>query len=133
MEEVTFFKMTDVANTSSISNAIDWALQQCGEYVHKPTKPVQNINNSTDAKKYVVALEEYEKKLEEYKIDVEIYKKRENEINLVITDFIKELSGLNTIPERYRDKVYAKAYSDGHSSGFYEIYIQLLDLVEFFN
>lgn len=133
MEEVTLKKLIEITNTSSVSNAIDWAFEQQCEYILKPTKPVQSINSSTDAKKYAIALEEYEKNLESYKIDIEIYKKRENEINLVITEFIKEMSGLNTIPEQYRDKVYAKAYSDAHSYGYDSVYIELLDLVEIFN
>lgn len=36
------------------------------------------------------------------------------------------------IPEKYREKVKAYAYQEGHSSGWSEIYNYVLDLVEIF-
>ena len=53
-------------------------------------------------------------------------------VDALILAFIKKESGLNDIPEQYQNKVFSKAWSDGHSSGYYEVYQQLCELVEIF-
>jgi len=57
----------------------------------------------------------------------------ENDINDVIIEYIKSESGLGKVPEQYRDKLYRIAYERGHSSGFYEVYQELCELVDIFN
>ena len=54
------------------------------------------------------------------------------EVNVLIEGFIKKESGLFDIPEQYQNKVYYRAYSDGHSAGYYEVYQKLCELVEIF-
>jgi len=61
------------------------------------------------------------------------YNQQCNEINALITEFIIVESGLDKIPEQYRDKVYSKAYENGNRSGFYEIYLELCSLVSIFS
>jgi hypothetical protein len=51
----------------------------------------------------------------------------------LLTIKLKEDSGLNTIPEQYRDKVYAYAYEQGHSSGMSEVSIYLERLLQIFD
>ena len=126
-------KMKEIACTSTIYDAIHWALEQGLELPKIPKKPIIHINNSSDAKQYAIELEEYEKKYAEYEDNFYEYKKIKIAIENVIVEFIKEMSGLNDIPEQYRDKVYSKAYEYGHSSGLSEVYNTLLDLVEIFN
>jgi len=47
--------------------------------------------------------------------------------------YIKDIAGLNTIPKQYQEKVWSKAYSDGHSNGYVEVYNCLNNLLEIFN
>lgn len=54
-------------------------------------------------------------------------------VNNLIEEYILEESGLNTIPEQYRDKVGRYAYDVSHSSGHYEVYQTLCELVKIFN
>lgn len=58
---------------------------------------------------------------------------RIKEINITIQDFIKHISGLNKVPEKYRGSVYIKACLEGHSNGFYGIYQELCKLVTWFS
>ena len=78
-------------------------------------------------------LKNMKKKYAEYEVRYFEYKKVKIAIENVAVEFIKEMSGLNEIPEQYRDKVYSKAYEYGHSSGLSEVYNTLVDLVEIFN
>lgn len=133
MEEVTIKKMEEIAYTSTVYDAIHWALNQELEFPKTPKKPIANISNSSNAKQYAIELEEYEKKYAEYEVRYFEYKKVKFAIENVAVEFIKEMSGLNEIPEQYRDKVYSKAYEYGHSSGLSEVYNTLVDLVEIFN
>lgn len=78
-------------------------------------------------------MEKYSLKEEKYKQAQNSCRQKEFEMNDIIEQFIKDLSGLNSIvPEKYRDKVYQKAYDDGHSAGYYEVYLHLQDLVVIF-
>jgi len=55
-------------------------------------------------------------------------------ISNIIEEFIKDVSGFNkTVPDDKKSKVYSKAWEDGHSSGYYEVYLCLLSLVELFD
>ena len=47
--------------------------------------------------------------------------------------YIREKSGLNDIPEDKRSKVYSLAWDRGHSSGYAEVYNELVSLVDLFN
>lgn len=118
-----------------VSTAIDYAKMQYGAYpannLRKPVLPVK-LNSEIIAKYYTDYLE-YEELVKKQGKKQTDYNRRVNEINDVIIEFIKEESGLNTIPEQYRDKVYGKAYQDSHGSGFYETYLQLCSLVEIFS
>ena len=133
MEEVTLKKMEEIVSTSTVYDTIYWALNQGLEFPKLPKKPIANITNSSNAKQYAIELEEYEKKYAEYEVRYFEYKKVKFAIENVAVEFIKEMSGLNEIPEQYRDKVYSKAYEYGHSSGLSEVYNTLVDLVEIFN
>lgn len=133
MENVTIKKMEEIAYSSTVYDAIYWALNQKLEFPKAPKKPIANISNSSNAKQYAIELEEYEKKYAEYEVRCFEYKKVKIAIENVAVEFIKEMSGLNEIPEQYRDKVYSKAYEYGHSGGLSEVYNTLVDLVEIFN
>lgn len=48
-------------------------------------------------------------------------------------NYVKDLAGLFDIPEQYQANVWSLAYQRGHSSGYSEVYTNLVDLVEIFN
>lgn len=101
----------------------------------KPANPRRHLSEftSTELLEYAKEMERYEASLTEYKAVEKEYNARKTLINSIIEEYIREVSGLNSIPEQYQDKVYSRAYSDGHAYGFSEIYNILLGLVEIFN
>ena len=64
---------------------------------------------------------------------MQAYNNVKHDINNIIEEYIREESGLNNIPIQYRDKIYNKAWQDGHSDGFYSVYQHLTELVNIFN
>jgi hypothetical protein len=134
MENVTIEKLKEIAFNNNVYNAIEWATKQYGDYPRKPNKPPLRINaNSSEVKAYAALLEVWENDCLEYDLKYSEYKLRISEIDDVIVEFIKEQSGLLNIPKQYQDKVYSKAYCDGHSEGHYGIFQCLEDLVDIFN
>ena len=123
-------------DSGSIYNTIKWAFDSKEvQYPINPTKPhLSPKHTSEDAKQYAINLDKYETiEYPKFREEKAKYQAERNEIESVVIEFIKEESGLNTIPEQYRDKIYSKAYKDGHSGGYYEVYNHLLDLIEIFN
>ena len=130
METVTLEKMKQQEH---ISNAIEWALQKRGEYPKRPNKPnLPTKHSSIEAAQYAIDLQVWEKSKQEYDEVLNLWKSSENEIADVIVEFIKDEAGLETVPKQYRDKLYSKAHEDGHSSGYYEVYLKLSSLIEIF-
>lgn len=130
MEKVTLEKLKEF---KTVFNAIDWAKNQYEDYPKIPIKPILSPDHtSTNLEEYIEALRQYDKEKITYNEKLKTYKERQRNINDVITNYIKEEAGLDIIPEQYRDKIYQKAYDDGHSSGYYEIYINLCELVDIF-
>lgn len=104
-------------------------------YVSKPIAPRLKDKTPTkeDMEDYSKAVILYEKELEEYTFKNEFYRQESNRLWNLLEEKIKEDSGLNDIPEQYRNKVYSYAYQEGHSSGMGEVYNYLIELVEIFN
>lgn len=119
----------------NINTAIEYATMQYGAYpANNLRKPVLAVKHDSEViAKYYAEYMEYEKAVVKANNKQKAYRYKVNEINEVIIDFIKEESGLNTIPEQYRDKVYSKAYENGHGNGFYEIYLELCSLIDIFS
>lgn len=108
-------------------------LDQIGPYPQKPTKPVLMAGaNSEDIRKHADAFEVYEKEFAEFEEKRINYYDHRGEIENQIKELIKDRAGLDSIPEQYRAKVWAKAWEDGHSSGFHDVYLELCDLVDIF-
>ena len=118
-----------------VNEGIKYAKSFYATKAERPIKP-KAPNSSATSDDYVA----YAKSLKEYEIDYSKYQESYKEVmknnaivNGVIEEFIKDAAGLfDYVPEQYIDKVYAKAYEMGHSSGYYEVYIQLEDLVDIF-
>lgn len=119
----------------NVSAAIKHAREtQTLKYPDKPAKPSPGKNiTSAEVRVYADLLEAYEKELKIYNKNLGAYQKESTEINNIIEEYMKEISGLNSIvPADRRDKVWGKAWSDGHSSGYYEVYTYLRELVNIF-
>jgi hypothetical protein len=104
-------------------------------YVNKPKEPLLITNKPTKEE-----IEDYAKKVEQYHLDSAEYKDKNDLYKIesrrlwdLLEEMLKEDSGLNNIPEQYRDKVYYYAYRQGHGSGYSEVYTYLCELVEIFN
>ena len=108
-------------------------LDKIGPYPEKPRKPVLLTGANSEAMRvYADAFAEFEKKFAEFEAERVIYYQRKGEIEHMITDLISRESGLDSIPEQYRDKIWCIAWEEGHSSGYYEVYQWLCKLVEIF-
>lgn len=132
-----------------IKNLIDKKFDSCGdvyqtiEYAKsfysertfsRPLKPILRTPHTSEQ-----ALE-YSHMLKQYEADLKIYNKNKAEaitqadiINNEIVGFIKEESGLYKIPKEYQNKVYAYAWENGHSDGYYNVFNVLNELLEIFS
>ena len=104
-------------------------------YVSKPKEPSLKSLKPTeeDMTLFLSEKEKYKIDLEEYKIKNTFYGDESMKLYSLLEEKIKDDSGLNSIPEQYRDKVYSYAYQQGHGSGYGEVYNYLLGLVEIFD
>lgn len=131
--QVTLEKLQKISQNQSVSNAIEWATDNYGDYPKKPPKPMLKKDaNSKEVLEYAELLKNWELDSVIYKEQLETYKHNQNKIDSIIIEYIKEEAGISIVPQQYRDKLYAKAYEDGHSNGFYEIYNCLHSLIEIF-
>jgi len=121
---------------NSVLEASEYAKSLHPEYPVKPVKPtIRNPKSPSpvDHRDYATVLEKYEQEMIEWRIKRDEYDKISNEINSELVGYIKEVAGLNSIPEKFRDKIWNKAWDDGHAYGYSEVYYKLLDLVDIFN
>lgn len=104
-------------------------------YVSKPREPRLKSTTPTEEElsSFLAEKEEYKKLLEEYNININFYELESKRLYDILDDIIREDSGLNDIPEEYRNKVYRYAWERGHFSGYSEVYNCLCDLVEIFD
>lgn len=104
------------------------------KYPTAPTKPfLTQKHNSAELAEYSVKFSAYEKAMEAYNAEKKIAQEHNRNADNQLRDYIKEVSGFNRIvPADRKDKVWNKAWSDGHSSGYHEVYTQLSELVDLF-
>jgi hypothetical protein len=118
-----------------IAKGIQYCKDSMVDIPKKPIEPKLYNNKPT-----LEQIELYSKNSKEYPLLMEEYQilNRKNqyynfEITSLIEEFIKSESGLKKIPKEYQDKVWSNAYNDGHSDGYYEVYLKLISLVEIFD
>jgi len=128
-------RLSEIKHFSSVYEVEAYASEKrmpYPDYVPKPIK-LPKSHSAKEALEYAQKLAEYEELKKEHDIkerEASIYN---SIIDAVIVEWMKENSGLNDIPEQYRSKVYSLAYERGHSSGYYEVMNNLLDLVHIFD
>jgi predicted RNase H-like nuclease (RuvC/YqgF family) len=107
-------------------NHIDWP--------ERPVKPRLASNHSAvDAKQYTKDLEKYETANASYKVELSKIQEHNSDMDSELEIFMKEASGLNKhVPEEKRGKLWSKAWEDGHSSGYSDVYTHLCELVDLF-
>ena len=122
-----------------VADACKWVREQLDtiapSYADRPEKPLIHLNKSSAAevRKHAEDLEKYEKEKEEWDKKEKKYKDIENATSWELEEYMKKQSGLySSVPEKYRSKVYSHAWQEGHSNGYYEVYLHLQELVEIF-
>ena len=101
------------------------------DYPSKPKKPyLARTHTSEDAELYVASLKTWEKEIEIYKEKLAKFNKRTRELEDQFKHDALDDVGLLGHPKA--DKIYNKAWEDGHASGLHEVYQELCDLAELF-
>ena len=117
-------------------NDVFWTIQQANalkvEWPDRPKRPVANPKSSAEHKKYAAELEAYEAAMKTYDAEWAAMEAHNHLVDHLIIEYVKKTSGLTNVPEKSRDKVWRKAWEEGHSSGYLEVYYKLLDLVDLF-
>lgn len=127
-------RLNQLVEIEGIYSAIQYGINNYLTSPQKPAKPQMPIGTPTSTQ-----AREYADKLEEWEAAIPIWKEaRENcidynrDIDGHIEYAIKTYAGLQNIPQQYRDKVWQKAWEDGHGYGFGEVYNKLCSLLEIF-
>lgn len=124
---------TALLQTTNVYQDIENANLLKVDYPNRPIRPRRPDSESPNEYRiYADLLEKYEAAMVEYNANRDVISKHNHEVDKLIEKYIKSVSGLNDIPEQYQKKVWEKAWSNGHSSGYYEVYGELLELVDIF-
>ena len=108
-------------------------LDKIGPYPEKPKKPVLLTGaTSDDMRKYADAFDEFQVKFAEFEAQRVAYYQCKFDIEQEVIKLICDESGIDSIPEQYREKVYRLAWQEGHSAGYHEVYQWLCRFVEIF-
>lgn len=99
----------------------------------KPLKPSNfNLKTSNEFLEYANKLKAYEIDIVSYNEKLKLFKSEKTRLDGLIIEFIREISGLNIIPNQYIEKVFNHA-NDFNNDGYYRLYENLCSLVEIFN
>lgn len=121
-------------NFDSVHKAYEYfrTLQKSYKHITRPISPNSNASSSVYLD-YANKLIEYEKQKEINDKEIKEIRLYNDNLDSIFEEYIKDMAGLNTIPEQYKSKVYSLAYSNGHSGGYVKIYNELLNLIEIFD
>lgn len=121
------------AEFDSVLKAIEETERRTPVFPEGPQRPrLAQKHTSNEALEYSHALSVYENEFEAYKRLEKDHLEIVAEIYEGLEIYIKDQAGLNTIPEQYREKVWSRAWQEGHSGGRYEVYLNLVELVNIF-
>lgn len=131
---MNFEDLKEYYESNSVLNTIEYALSKMSKMpVNSPHPMISRHADSDEVFEYANELKLWEQKNEKYHKEKKIWKEQCRLQYEAIESFIKYEAGLDSVPEQYRDKLYSKAWSDGHSDGYFEVYMKLCDLVDIFN
>lgn len=116
-------------------DAIQRILSHQVEMPTKPREPRLSSTSPTDDEiaKYQTDKMQYEVDKTEYLDEMRHHREFQTNLYNLLEEYIKDVSGLNSIPAQYQDKVYSHAWEDGHSDGYYSVYQKLVELIKIFN
>lgn len=103
-------------------------------YVDKPAKPyVGAAKTSAELLAAAHKMAAYEKEKAEYDEQSKQCKIHNTTIEVLVRQLVGYEACIEIVPEKYRDKLWNLATSNGLSSGYHEVYYNLEKLVEIFN
>ena len=123
-----------LSEIKSIPYVIGSAEKEIPEYPKQPKQPrlLNSAPTEMEAENYIFLLKRHDASKIIFEEELKAYRLVKEYIYEEIATFIKGQAGLNTIPEQYREKVWNRAYAEGHSDGYYEVYLKLETLVDIF-
>jgi len=103
-------------------------------YYQKPNPPKQKSYPDTadGMLNYVNALKTWEAGEQEREEEKAAVAEHNLKVQSLLKEFICSQANIRLVPEQYREKVWNHAWVEGHSSGWYDVYLILLQLVEIF-
>lgn len=122
-------ELTNMCITGTIDVQIEYLQTLFPSKPIKPLRPKMLPKNLTEAKLLVELLEKYEIDFDLYEKKLETYEVEKVKKGDLLKQYICSEGGLFDIPEKYRKKVYYKAYQ---RSGYYSIYQELDELTDLF-
>ena len=124
-----------VEHFGSVNDAVEYVRTLYPKYPETPVKPRLLTIKSTPAehRKYADELEKFNELMVTFRQEKDEYHKKVNEINAELEKYIKEMAGMNSVPEKYHAKLWSKAWEDGHANGYTEVYNELCELVDIFS
>lgn len=103
------------------------------KYPFIPEKPHLSGSTATAFRKYADELEKYEEKMKEFKKEKQRIDNNNSLIDKTFQEYIREESGVTKLPEILQNRLWSKAYEDGHDDGYTSVYYHLCELVQLFN
>lgn len=118
----------------SVNEIIELEFSKMDKRPEIPRSPtLKNNHTYEEAFDYAEKLKEYIEVLKpKFQKEYGEWSRKKSEIESNITDFIKDVAGLNQIPKESQEKVWSRAWEDGHSDGYYEVYLRLCELTSLF-
>lgn len=125
----------EVFENDGTEAGIIYAFKQIPKYPTQPSKPfLATKHNSDQLAEYVQQFKLWETEMEKYKISKEEYNNKKQAIDQEIENGLKTNTGFyQVVPEQYQNKVWAKAWRDGHSEGWNNVEYHLNNLIEIFD
>ena len=110
-------------------------LESLQVYVSRPHRPYTTSHKPSHSELLDLAerTKVYDKDMIKYQEDNGKANIHNMRVDALIHSLICEKSGLYSIPHQYQNKVFSYAWSKWHSSGHYEVYQELVNLVEIFD
>lgn len=131
IKEVT---LEELRSFDSVYKAIEYANNLCCDIPTKPKHPILDKNYTVEmVNQYALDLDNYDSLMKYYETQKKVYNIRVCNNNDTVIEFIKENAGIDIVPEKYREKLYSKAYDNGHGNGMHEVYLELCSLVDIFS
>jgi hypothetical protein len=102
------------------------------KYPERPTKPKLEAHTSQGAAEYSKRLKVYEKEYKAFEKLKNEWDGIDGESEQTMKAYVQDVSGFNDLPQKSKHKVWQKAYDDGHSGGWSQIYSELCELIDLF-